>query len=260
MSEPSTIYRLPLAAYRVLDLGPGAAAGYAARLLGDAGAEVIAIERGPTPRSDAFRQLNRDKLGCGLDFAMPEGAELVRRLVALCDVVVEGFDASERERLGLGYDALRELRPDIVVASISGTDAGGASATFADIGAGTAAAAAVCVALLHLRDTGEGQHVAVDAAACASALGQPRLPSREQLLADSRLRERGFFEPVAHRESGVLEMAALPWRLSLTSCHVRLPAPEPGQHNGYVLAGLLGLSDEEIAALEAKGVVGGKSR
>ena len=258
MSEPSTIYRLPLAAYRVLDLGPGAAAEYAARLLGDAGAEVIAVERALTLRSDAFLQLNRDKLGCALDFATPEGAALLRTLVALCDVVVEGFGAPDSERFGFGYDMLRALRADIVVASVSGTDAGGASATFADLAAGTAAAAAVCVALLHQRDTGEGQEVAADAAACASTFAA-RLPSREQLLADARLRESGFFEPVSHLEGGVVEMPALPWRLSLTPCHVRLPAPEPGQHNRYVLASLLGLSDEEIEALEAKGVVGGAS-
>ncbi len=258
MSEPSPIYRLPLAAYRVLDFGPGTAARYATRLLGDAGAEVIAVEREIAPRSNAFRQLNRDKLGCALDFATPRGAELVRRVVAICDVVVEGFDAPERERLGLGYHALSALRPDIVVASITGTDADGANATFADIAAGTAAAAAVCVALLHLRDTGDGQHVVVDAAALASAFAA-RLPSREQLLADSRLRERRFFEPVSHVEGGVIDMPALPWRLGMTPCHVRLPAPEPGQHNRYVLASLLGLSDEEIAALEEKGIVGAAS-
>ncbi|MGD0114570.1 MAG: CoA transferase [Dehalococcoidia bacterium] len=256
MSEPSTIYRLPLAAYRVLDLGPGAAARYAARLLGDAGAEVIAVERAVTPRSDAFRQLNRDKLGCVLDFAMPRGAELVRRLAALCDVVIEGFDEAERERFGFGYEALRALRPDVIVTSVAGASADGASATFAGIAAGTAAAAAVCVALLHLRDTGEGQHVAVDAAACAPAFAAP-LPSRSQILVDSRLRERRFFEPVSHLEGGVIEMPALLWRLGMTPCHVRLPAPEPGQHNRYVFASLLGLSEEEIAELEAKGIVVG---
>jgi crotonobetainyl-CoA:carnitine CoA-transferase CaiB-like acyl-CoA transferase len=52
-------------------------------------------------------------------------------------------------------------------------------------------------------------------------------------------------------------MPALPWRLGMTPCHVRLPAPEPGQHNRYVLASLLGPSDQEFAALEEKGIAGG---
>ena len=62
------MYRLPLAAYRVLDLGPTVAAAYAARLLGDAGAEVIAVERGTTARPSLFRQLNRNKFGFRMFF------------------------------------------------------------------------------------------------------------------------------------------------------------------------------------------------
>ncbi len=56
-------------------------------------------------------------------------------------------------------------------------------------------------------------------------------------------------------------MPALPWRLGMTPCHVRLPAPEPGQHNRYVFSALLALSDEEIARLEANAttVAGGAS-
>ena len=244
------MYRLPLAAYRVLDLGPTAAAAYAARLLGDAGAEVIAVERGAAARSPLFRQLNRNKLGCTLDFATPRGAALLQRLVARCDVVVEGFDAPERGRLGLTYDALRAARPDIIVASVRG--AGGSVSTPLDIVAGTAAAAAVCAALLCHRDRGEGQHVEVDARDCALSfrgVAAARVPAGDDVSRDARLRERRFFEPVSHM-GGVEEMPALPWRFSLTPCHVRLPAPEPGEHNRYVLAGLLGLSEEEMAELE----------
>ena len=251
------MYRLPLAAYRVLDLGPSVAAAYAARLLGDAGAEVIAVERGTTARSPLFRQLNRNKLGCALDFATPRGADLLQRLVARCDVAVEGFGPSGRERLGITYDALRAARPDIVLASVRGFD--GNSSTPGDVVAGTAAAAAVCAALLHHRDTGEGQQVEVDARDCALGFrGVPavvRLSPREELLADPRLRARRIFEPVSHL-GGVEEMPALPWRFSLTPCHVRLPAPEPGEHNRYVFADLLGLSEREIEDLERGSVIG----
>jgi crotonobetainyl-CoA:carnitine CoA-transferase CaiB-like acyl-CoA transferase len=250
------MYRLPLAAYRVLDLGPTVAAAYAARLLGDAGAEVIAVERGTTARPSLFRQLNRNKLGCRLDFATPRGADLLQRLVARCDVVIEGFDPAGRERLGITYETLRATLPDIIVASVRGFD--GNTSTPGDVVAGTAAAAAVCAALLHHRDTGEGQHVEVDARNCALSfrgVSAARLPMREEVSADARLRERRFFEPVSHL-GGVEEMPALPWRFSLTPCHVRLPAPEPGEHNRYVFADLLGLSEAEIEDLAREGAIG----
>jgi len=257
------MYRLPLAAYRVLDLGPTAAVAYAARLLADAGAEVIAVERGTAARPPAgrhgsalFQQLNRNKLGCALDFASTRGAALLQRLVARCDVVIEGLDAPERERLALTYDTLRAARPDVIVASVRG--AGGSVSTPLDIVAGTAGAAAVCAALLRHRDRGEGQHVEVDAHDCAlsfQGVTAAQVPAHDGVSSDVRLRERRFLEPVAHR-GGVEEMPALPWRFSLTPCHVRLPAPEPGEHNRYVFGELLGLSEGDMADLEREGIIG----
>ena len=247
-------YRLPLATYRVLDLGPGPAAALAARLLGDAGAEVIAVERKPAERTPSFLQLNRDKLACTLDFATPAGASLLHRLVALSDVVVEGCDATERSRLGLDYETLRSIRSDIIVATVRETRAEGTSVS--DVVAGTAAASALFVALLHERNTGEGQHIEVDAAQVMKSFGGgASLPSREEALSDRSLRDRLFFEPVAHAREGVVEMPAVPWRLGLTPCHVRLPAPQPGEHSAYVFGGLLGLSDSELAQLQAQGIV-----
>jgi crotonobetainyl-CoA:carnitine CoA-transferase CaiB-like acyl-CoA transferase len=248
-------YRLPLTNYRALEVGAMGAAGFAARLLGDAGAEVILVERpGTRADSDVFRQVNRNKLGCALDFSTEHGAELLRRLAARCDVVVEGLEASGRERLGFGYEALRTLRGDIVVVSVAGDDGVGG------VVAGTAAAAAIFAALMHRRDTGEGQHVEVDPADClrsfgGTSKGDARLPTRESALADARLRERGFFEPVS-ATSGVVEMPVLPWRFGLAPCHVRLPAPELGEHNRYVLGDLLGLSAAELAELERERVIG----
>ncbi len=243
------MYRLPLASYRVLELGPTTAVAYAARLLGDSGAEVIKVERTSAESSALFRQLKRDKLGCTLDFTTPQGHDLLRRLVMRCDVVIEGFDVPERERLGLSYEELSEVKPDIIVASVLGGQA--AVSTSLDVVAGTTGAAAICAALLHLRDSGEGQHVEVDALRCVASfrgVESAVLPSAEDLPAAATLRERGFFEPVSGR-SGVDEMPALPSRFSLTPCHVRLPAPEPGEHNRYVFEELLGLSKEEIAEL-----------
>jgi crotonobetainyl-CoA:carnitine CoA-transferase CaiB-like acyl-CoA transferase len=248
------VYRLPLAPYRVLDLGPGPAAAYAARLLGDAGAEVIAVEREARPRTPSFLQLNRDKLACTLDFATAAGAALLQRLIAVSDIVIEGFDAAERARLGLDYEALCAVRPDLIVASVRGSTS--ETAATGDVVAGTAAAGAICAALLHHRDTGEGQHIEVDAGDIAKSFGEGgRVPSRQEAPADARLRERLFFEPVSHVRRGIVEMPALPWRLSLTPCHVRLPAPEPAEHDRYVFAGLLGLTDAEIARLQEQGVI-----
>jgi crotonobetainyl-CoA:carnitine CoA-transferase CaiB-like acyl-CoA transferase len=248
------MYRLPLASYRVLDLGPTAAAAYASRLLGDAGAEVIVVERQAAERSPAFRQLNRDKLGCTLDFATAQGAALLQRLVARCNVVIAGFDAAESERLGLTYNALQTARPDIIVASIRSA---GASSPL-DVVTGTAGAAAVCAALLRHRDSGEGQYVVVDARDCAlsfQGVAAAPLPGRDEASPDARLRQRRLFEPVSGR-SGIDEMPSLPWRLSLTPCHVRLPAPELGEHNRYVFRELLGMPEEEMAALERGEIIG----
>ncbi|HXH22920.1 MAG TPA: CoA transferase, partial [Dehalococcoidia bacterium] len=73
---------------------------------------------------------------------------------------------------------------------------------------------------------------------------------------DPHLRSRGFFELVAHPNAGVWEIDALPYHYSLTPAHVRLPPPTFGQHNDYVFRGLLGLSETEVEALRAEGVIG----
>ena len=268
--------RLPLATVRVLDLDMAAAGAYAARLLADAGAEVIGVETLPVQRPGApsqFNELNRNKLGCSLDLGGPDGRELVIRLAARCDVVVERPQSDRQERPLITYDALRAARPDIIVVSIRRERGTADPLDIADIIAGTAAAGAACVALQHHRTTGKGQHVEVDAADCAvslvgelvvaRALGHEAppavavpLPPARELLRDPRLRERHFFEPVSHLKGGVQEITGPPWRFSLTPGHVRLPAPEPGQHNRYVFRDLLGLSPEETAALERRGIIG----
>jgi crotonobetainyl-CoA:carnitine CoA-transferase CaiB-like acyl-CoA transferase len=76
------------------------------------------------------------------------------------------------------------------------------------------------------------------------------------VFADEHLRARGFFEPVAHPIAGVTDLEGPHWRMSVTPPHVRLPAPTFAQHNHYVFGTLLGLSDSEIAALEADGTAG----
>ena len=101
------------------------------QILGDFGAEVIKVEH---PRGDSMRGHGRVKDGIGLWWKMvsrnkrcvalylgdPEGAEIFRRLVATADVVVESFRPGTFERWGLGYDALKDINPGLVLVRITG--------------------------------------------------------------------------------------------------------------------------------------------
>ena len=90
------------------------------------------------------------------------------------------------------------------------------------------------------------------------AAGVPASPvlSVPEVFADPHLRARGFYESVSHSVAGAWEVEGPHWRLSESPGHVRLPAPAFGEHNRYVLGELLGLSAEEMAALEREGVTG----
>jgi len=85
----------------------------------------------------------------------------------------------------------------------------------------------------------------------AAAVADPRLTSRCPQLA-----ARGFFEEVERAVVGRHPIPTLPFRYRSVSRWVRRPAPTLGEHNREILAGLLGLSDAEIDALEAAGVIG----
>jgi crotonobetainyl-CoA:carnitine CoA-transferase CaiB-like acyl-CoA transferase len=242
--------RLPLAAVRVLDLGAARAGAYCARLLGDAGAEVIRVE--PVARRDGPDErrlslhMNRNKLGCALDLSHPRGRDLLLRLAARSNVVIEGLAGSEKERLALTYEAFQAARRDIIVASVGGPEEE-TSISVADVTTGTAAAAAVCAALLHHRRAGSG--LSIDISTRETARTRPPSP-------DLHSKDRLLLEPVSLPDGRIEEMAGLPWRFSETPAHVRLPAPRPGEHNRYVFGDLLGLSSEDMAELEREGVIG----
>jgi crotonobetainyl-CoA:carnitine CoA-transferase CaiB-like acyl-CoA transferase len=126
---------LPLAGIRVLDFTHAAAGPFGTMLLGDLGAEIIKIERtgsgdgsrtmgSPMPgfprrNSDYYLSLNRNKSGIALDLAKPQGADLARQLAARSDIVAQNFRPGVMERLGLGYEDLRRLRPGLIYCSIS---------------------------------------------------------------------------------------------------------------------------------------------
>ena len=122
---------LPLAGFRVLELGNFIAAPTAARLLADFGAEVIKVERpgkgdelrnwrlfaGDT--SMLFRTINRNKRSVELDLRSPAGLEVAKKLVATCDVLIENFRPGTLDRWGLDSATLAELNPELVVARVS---------------------------------------------------------------------------------------------------------------------------------------------
>jgi len=79
--------------------------------------------RGPGPnpnRGGVFNDRNAGKQGVTLNMALPKGRELFKRLVAVSDVVIEGFTAPTMERWGLGYESLRRIKPDIIYLQMAG--------------------------------------------------------------------------------------------------------------------------------------------
>ena len=204
---------------RVLDLTHHIAGPYCTKLLADFGADVIKVERpgigdparrtGPfyhhephPEKSLPFLYLNTNKLSVTLDLKSDTGGHILRQLVGEADMLVENFSPMVLPSLGLGYEALRDLNPRLVVVSISNfgqtgpyrdykaTDIveyamGGLMYIFgsndreplkhalhqAQFTAGTNAASAATIALYHQWLTGQGQWVDVSIQECiASAL------------------------------------------------------------------------------------------
>ncbi len=75
---------------------------------------------GSLNRNGNFNDINAGKYGCSLNLADPRGKELFKRLVAVSDVVMENYSAHAMDRMGLGYEVLRELRPDLIYVQASG--------------------------------------------------------------------------------------------------------------------------------------------
>src|SRR5690606_41841081 len=127
----------PLAGVKVLDLSMALTGPYAAALLADQGAEVVKVERpgiGDIARwvgvavngmTSLYLVCNRGKRSIVVDMTKPEGADLVRRLAAESDVVIQNFRPGVLDRLGLGYDAIRAVNPDVIYCSLSGFGAEG---------------------------------------------------------------------------------------------------------------------------------------
>lgn len=122
----------PLHGLRVIELGQLIAGPFAAKMLGEFGAEVIKIE---SPKhGDPLRKWrllhddtsvwwaaqSRNKQSVSLDLRSPEGQDVVRRLVADADVLIENFRPGTLESWGLGWDVLHEINPLLVMLRVSG--------------------------------------------------------------------------------------------------------------------------------------------
>ena len=125
----------PLSGVRVLDLAQGIAGPYAAKWLGSLGADVIKVEppsgdparlAGPFPGDESdpeasglYLYLNTSKRGITLDLDTGEGRGLLGELAAAADIVIESFAPGHLADRGLGYEALRERNPGLVLVSIT---------------------------------------------------------------------------------------------------------------------------------------------
>ncbi|MBP0466391.1 CoA transferase [Roseomonas sp. PWR1] len=120
---------------RVVDLTRVVAGPLCAQMLGDLGAEVAKVERrgdgddlralGPpfvpgSEDSTYFVSLNRNKRSVSVDFAKPEGAAILKRMVARADVLIENFRTGTLARYGLGWDDLKAINPRLIYCSVTG--------------------------------------------------------------------------------------------------------------------------------------------
>lgn len=193
----------PLSGLKVVELGIAMAGPFCGMMLGDYGADVIKIERidhGDESRhwspfftgglSHYFAAANRNKRSLELDLKSDEGRDILRRLVADADVVIDNFRIGVLDKLGLGYEALSGINPGLIYCSISGygatgprahdpandilmqafagsmsvtgEDGGGpakAGISIADLGGGMFGTIGVLLALAARTRTGKGQRV-----------------------------------------------------------------------------------------------------
>ena len=203
MAEP------PLKGVRVVELARILAGPWAGQLLADLGADVVKVESpdggddtrkwgppfvmshdGENLSAAYYHSCNRGKRSIAVDFSTPEGAEIVRRLAANADVLIENFKLGGLRKYGLDYESLRKINPRLVYCSITGFGQDGpyapragydfiiqamagmmsitgepgrepqkAGVAISDIFTGLYSVIAIQAALRHAEKTGEGQHV-----------------------------------------------------------------------------------------------------
>ncbi len=199
----------PLKGIRVIELARILAGPWAGQLLADLGADVVKVENpdggddtrkwgppfvmshdGENLSAAYYHSCNRGKRSIAVDFSTPEGAEIVRRLAADADVLIENFKLGGLKKYGLDYESLRAVNPRLVYCSITGFGQDGpyapragydfiiqamsglmsitgepgrepqkAGVAVSDIFTGLYSVIAIQAALRHAEATGEGQHI-----------------------------------------------------------------------------------------------------
>lgn len=186
---------------KVLDFGRYIAGPFCGALLGDLGADVIRIERldGGEDRyvlpvtedgmGAMFLQCNRNKRGMTLNPTKPEGREIAHQMVAGADVVIANLPPQTLKTMGLDYDTLKAIKPDIILTTVTAFASGGpwsnkvgfdglaqsmsgnlymsgepdtptrAFAPYVDFGTASLTAASTLAALFHRERTGQGQYL-----------------------------------------------------------------------------------------------------
>ncbi len=230
-----------LSGCRVLDFGWVLAGALPGMALADMGAEVIKVETRqrldymrlgrpivgdqPDPEQNPmFHNVNRGKLSVTLNIGEPDAVALAKGLAARCDVVIENFSPGVMERLGLGYETLRSVKPDIIMASISSTgqegplrdlrayapsigslsgldstmgyEGGGPLGlkhAFGDICGALHAVFAIVSALYRRNQTGAGQYI--DVSMLRATVVTQGVGLMEHALTGRSLRPRGNYDP-----------------------------------------------------------------
>ena len=233
---------LPLQGVRVADFGQIIAAPFAAQLLGWLGAEVVLVEteermttrvwppfadgQPGINRSGGFNLVNANKLSCTLNLRDARGLELAKGLIAVSDIVMENFSSGAMERMGLGYETVRAIRPDVIYVSLGafgrtgpfkdltgfhsvvnlfsglaavtghpGTHPRIMGGLFPDAFSGCYCVLAILEALYHRARTGEGQYIEVSmtealAGLIPEAVMEYSMTGREQELVGNRHPEK----------------------------------------------------------------------
>ena len=236
----------PLSGYRVLDFGWVLAGAIPGMVLADMGAEVIKVETRqrmdymrlgrpiigdePDPEQHPmFHNVNRSKFSIALNTTKPQAIDLIKELVAHCDVVIENFSPGVMDRLDLGYDVMSDIRPGLVMASLSsngqtgplrdlrayapsigalsgldstvGYEDGGSQGrplgvkhAYADVCAALHSVFAILSALYRRRHTGQGQYI--DLSMLRATVATMGAGLMEYEMTGRVMRPRGNYDPV----------------------------------------------------------------
>lgn len=252
-----------LTGIRVVDFTRLLPGPFATKLLADMGAEVIKVE---TPEGDESRQgpggegnpvfaaINGGKKSVTLNLKTPEAQQLAQKLVATADVVIEGFRPGVADRLGIGYEQLRQVKPDLIYCSLTGYGQSGEwsrlaghdlnyiavsgalyltgpyggppvipGLTIADLSGGMGAVQAILAALVQRSRTGKGAYLDV---AMVDVVLQWMAFNRAQIALAPQMGERGTMTlngglacyQVYQAKEGYVALAALEYKFWESFC------------------------------------------